>query len=114
MKRRVDNLLSDGVLDSFTTVLGPAAPLWRTEAFVELFCAARTSPSAIAASVGVHPEVVAAYTVSGDADALLHLRAADIGHLERALERIRVDPQVVRTRTQIVLTALLDRQAPLV
>ena len=55
-----------------------------------------------------HPEVVGAYTVSGEADALVHLRAADIGHLEQALERLRAEPFVTSTRSMIVLSRLVE------
>jgi DNA-binding Lrp family transcriptional regulator len=108
VKRRVDRLRSGGVIRGFTAVVDPAAVGWRTEAFVELFCVGRTSPVQIAVAAGRHPEVVAAYTVSGEADALVHLRAADIGHLERALERLRAEPFVSSTRSTIVLSRLVD------
>jgi DNA-binding Lrp family transcriptional regulator len=52
--------------------------------------------------------VVAAYTVSGEADALVHLRAADIGHLEQALERLRAEPFVSSSRSTIVLSRLAE------
>jgi DNA-binding Lrp family transcriptional regulator len=57
--------------------------------------------------------VVAAYTVSGEADALVHLRAADIGHLEQALERLRAEPFVSSTRSTIVLSRLSEAGARL-
>ena len=52
--------------------------------------------------------MVGAYTVSGEADALVHLRAADIAHLEQALERLRAEPFVTSTRSMIVLSRLVD------
>lgn len=106
VKRRVDRLRAAGVIRGFTAVVDPAAVGWSTEAFVELFCVGRTSPARIAEAAGRHPEVVAAYTVSGEADALVHLRAADIGHLEQALERLRAEPFVSSTRSTIVLSRL--------
>ncbi|MPZ28067.1 MAG: AsnC family transcriptional regulator [Micromonosporaceae bacterium] len=108
VKRRVDRLRAAGVIRGYTAVVDPAAVGWSTEAFVELFCVGRTSPGQIASATGRHPEVVAAYTVSGEADALVHLRAADIGHLERALERLRAEPFVSSTRSTIVLSRLVD------
>lgn len=109
VKRRVDRLRASGVISSFTVLVDPAAMGWTTEAFIELFCRGRTSPAQILASVRDLPEVVAAYTVTGEADALLHLRAADTAHLEQALEQIRAAPNVDHTRSVIVLTRLLDR-----
>ncbi|MFD0784359.1 Lrp/AsnC family transcriptional regulator, partial [Micromonospora azadirachtae] len=75
VKRRVDRLRATGVIRGFTAVVDPAAVGWTTEAFVELFCAGRTTPAQIGAAARRHPEVVGAYTVSGEADALVHLRA---------------------------------------
>ena len=112
VKRRVDRLEEAGVISGYSAVLGAAASAWRTEAFVELVCDSRTSPDNIVAAVGPHPEVVAAYTITGASDALLHLRASGTEHLEATLERIRAHPTVVRTTTQIVLTRLLDRPVP--
>jgi DNA-binding Lrp family transcriptional regulator len=108
VKRRVDRLRATGVIRGYTAVVDPAAVGWTTEAFVELYCTGRTTPRQIAEATRRHPEVVAAYTVSGEADALVHLRAADIGHLEQALERLRAEPFVTSTRSMIVLSRLVD------
>ena len=108
VKRRVDRLRSTGVIKGFTTVIEPSALGWTTEAFVELFCTGRTTPAQITVATRRHPEVVGAYTVSGQADALVHLRAADIGHLEQALERLRAEPFVTSTRSMVVLSRLVD------
>jgi DNA-binding Lrp family transcriptional regulator len=109
VKRRVDRLRAAGVITGFTAVVPPGALGTTTEAFVELFCEGRTSPADIAKGVRRHPEVVEAYTVSGEADALVHLRAADIAGIEQALERLRAEPYVTSTRSTIVLSRLLDR-----
>jgi DNA-binding Lrp family transcriptional regulator len=106
VKRRVDRLRSSGVIKGFTAVIEPSAVGWTTEAFVELFCTGRTTPAQLTVATRRHPEVVGAYTVSGDADALVHLRAADIGHLEQALERLRAEPFVTSTKSMVVLSRL--------
>jgi DNA-binding Lrp family transcriptional regulator len=111
VKRRVDRLRAAKVIKGFTAVVDQAALGWTTEAFVELFCTGRTTPSQIAAAVRRHAEVVGAYTVSGEADALVHLRAADIPHLENALERLRSEPFVTSTRSMIVLSRLVESPA---
>jgi DNA-binding Lrp family transcriptional regulator len=108
VKRRVDRLRAAGIIRGFTAVVDPAAVGWTTESFVELFCTGRTTPAQIAAAARRHPEVVGAYTVSGEADALVHLRAADIAHLEQALERLRAEPFVTSTRSMIVLSRLVE------
>lgn len=112
VKRRVDRLQDDGLLTGFTVVLDGAALAWPTMAFVEIFCDGKTSPEGIRTAVERHAEVVAAYTVTGDADALLLVRARDTAHLEVAVERVRTEPFVLRTRTTLVLSRLVERAAP--
>jgi DNA-binding Lrp family transcriptional regulator len=109
VKRRVDRLRSAGAITGFSAILDPELMGWTTEAYVELFCQGKTSPRAILAAVGRHPEVVAACTVSGEADALLHVFAADVHHFEGVLERISAEPFVTRTKSVIVLSRLLQR-----
>src|SRR5579875_3491982 len=72
VKRRVDRLRAEGLITGFTALVDPAALGWATEAFVELYCTGRTSPDEIRAAMQDTSEVVAAYTVTGEADALLH------------------------------------------
>src|SRR5437764_13194714 len=109
VKRRVDRLLALGVLRGFTAVVNPEALGWGTEAFVEVRCRGNVSPERIRARLLPLPEVVAAYTVSGAADAIVHLRAANIHHLETALERLRGLEIVDRTVSTVVLSRLLER-----
>jgi DNA-binding Lrp family transcriptional regulator len=108
VKRRVDRLRSAGVIKGFTAIVDPAAAGGATEAFVELFCTGRTTPAQIAAAARRHPAVLAAFTVSGEADAVVHLRTADIPQLEQALERLRSESFITSTRSMIVLSRLLD------
>ena len=61
------------------------------------------------AAVAGHPEVSAAYTVAGEASAIIHVRARDTPHLEETLERIRGTPGIMRTQTQVVLSTLFER-----
>jgi DNA-binding Lrp family transcriptional regulator len=109
VKRRVDRLLSSGAITGFSARVDFSALGWGTEAYVELFCRGRTSPADIAAAVSKHPEVVSACTVTGEADALVHIRAADMRHFEQVVERISAEPLVVRTRSVIVLSRLVSR-----
>jgi DNA-binding Lrp family transcriptional regulator len=55
------------------------------------------------------PEVVDAGTVTGSADAIVHIRSRDIPSLEDALERVRLAPNVDHTRSAIVLSRLIHR-----
>jgi DNA-binding Lrp family transcriptional regulator len=109
VKRRVDRLRSSGVITGFTAVVDPSALGWTTEAYVELHCQGKTAPATIKAAVARHPEVVDACTVSGEADALLHVVASDMHHFEQVLERIGAESFVVRTKSVLVLSRLLRR-----
>ncbi len=109
VKRRVDRLLATGALRGFTAVVDPAALGWTTEAYVELYCKGTVSPQELRRSLERVPEVVGACTVSGSADALVHMLASDVGHLEQALERIRDEHNVDHTESVIVLSRLIDR-----
>src|ERR687884_324487 len=109
VKRRVDRLEADGVIRGYAARIDPARFGWSTHAFVALFCEGRMAAAEVREAVAHHPEVAAAYTVAGEASAMLHVRAHDTRHLEEALERIRDAPGVTRTQTQIVLSTLFER-----
>lgn len=109
VKRRVDRLVTQGAVRGFAAVVDPAALGWTTEAYVEIYCRGRTTPQEIRAALARYPEVVAACTVSGEADALLHVLASDVGHFEQVLERVSAEPFVARTKSVIVLSRLLSR-----
>jgi len=109
VKRRVDRLEADGVIRSYAAVVDPAAMGWHTHAVVALYCEGRMSGGEVRGAVERHPEVEAAYTVAGEASAMVHVRARDTAHLEETLERIRDTPGIIRTQTQVVLSTLLER-----
>ncbi len=109
VKRRVDRLRERGVIDGFTVRLDPAALGWATEAQVEVYCQGNTTPATMREAFERYPEVVAASTVTGDPDAVVHVRAHDVRHLDDVVERINAEPFVVRTRSTLVLTPLVRR-----
>ncbi|MFD3930421.1 Lrp/AsnC family transcriptional regulator [Streptomyces sp. NPDC058614] len=111
VKRRVDRLRETGVITGFTATVKPAALGWRTEAYVEVYCEGAAPPRRIAEVVRNYPEIAAAMTVTGGADALLHVRATDVEHFEEVLERIRDEPFIRKTISYMVLSHLLP-EAP--
>ena len=112
VKRRVDRLRETGAIRGFTALVDPAALGWSTEAYVEIYCKGTVAPAALRRSLEQVPEIVGACTVSGSADALVHMLASDIKQLERAIERVRDEPNVDHTRSVIVLSRLIDRPRP--
>ena len=109
VKRRVDRRRETGAITGFTALGDPVVLGWRTEAYVEVYCKGTVSPKELRRSLERVPEVVGACTVSGSADALLHMLATDIPQLERAIERVRDEHNVDPTRSVLVLSRLLDR-----
>lgn len=110
VKRRVDRMREDGVVTGFTARVSPRALGWATEAYVSLFYAGRTRPSALREHLTRLPEVVEVVTVTGAADALVHVVAADTAQFEDVLQRISDLPFVARTESSIVLSRLVDRE----
>jgi DNA-binding Lrp family transcriptional regulator len=112
VKRRVDRMLDSGVIRGFTTVVDRGALGWNTEAYVQVFCHGRIAPNELRKAWIDIPEIVSAATVTGTSDAILHVLARDIGHLEAALERIRSSAEVERSESIVVLSNLIDRSRP--
>ena len=108
VKRRVDRLVETGVISGFTVVVDPHHRGWTTEAYVEVHCRGTISPKVLREAFLQVPQVHAAATVSGAADAILHLVAEDVRDLEQALEAIRIGAaSVSQTETSIVLSRLI-------
>ncbi len=104
-KRRIDRLEQIGAIRGYRAVLDHARLGRSIEAFVELRFAGRTQVDDIEAAVAGMPEVVEAFTTAGDPDALVRVRAADLDHLKRVIDRIRRTGKVTGTKTLIVLGA---------
>lgn len=109
VKRRVDRLVADKVIRGFTIQVDPTVDGFATEAYVELFCRGTVAPAELRRILAAVPEVIDAGTVSGSADAIVHMRSRDIASLEVAIERIRDAPNVDHTRSTIVLSRLIHR-----
>ena len=58
-----------------------------------------------------HPEVVEAWSVTGEADAIARVRTEDNADLERLIMDLQRNGLVVRTRSQVVLSRLVSRGA---
>jgi len=112
VKRRVDRLLDSGVIKGFTAVIDRNALGWHTEAYVQVFCHGTIAPERLRGAWVDIPEVVSAATVTGTSDAILHVLARDMQHLEEALERIRSSADVERSESIVVLSNLIERSMP--
>jgi DNA-binding Lrp family transcriptional regulator len=111
VKRRVERLERDGVIKGYTARIDTSMLGDAIEVLMEVYCADRTSPGDIHHTFEHLDEVVTASTVGGEADVLVRLRVDGVKHLEEVVEQVRRDPNVVRTRTMLVLSTFIDRSA---
>jgi DNA-binding Lrp family transcriptional regulator len=111
VKRRVDRLRASGALEGFTAVVDHGALGWNTEALVELYFQPGTQLDEVAKILDVHPEVVEAWSVTGEADAIARVRTEDNRDLERLIIDLQRNGLVVRTSSQVVLSRLVSRAA---
>ena len=110
VKRRVDRLRQSGVLRGFTALVDPVALGASTEALIELFYAPGIGLDQVRESLRPLPEVVEAWSVTGDADCIVRVRARDPQDLERVIMELQREASVVRTRSQIIMSRLIERR----
>jgi DNA-binding Lrp family transcriptional regulator len=112
VKRRVDRLRDIGVITGFTVQIDYARLGWGIEAFTELRYPGTTPVSDIVrTTVGV-PEVQEVFTIAGDPDAMIHVRARDLGHLQQVIDRLRRAGDVTGTKTLLVLGSWTHETVP--
>jgi Lrp/AsnC family leucine-responsive transcriptional regulator len=102
-KRRIDRLERIGVIIGYRAVLDHAKLGSEIEAFTELQFAGSTQVDDIEGAVSGLSEVVEAFTIAGDPDALVRIRVTDLDHLKRVIDRVRRSGKVTGTKTLIVL-----------
>jgi len=102
-KRRIDRLEKLGVIVGYTAIVDHSRIGAGIEAFTELRFAGDIQVDEIDKTFDGLAEVVEAFTIAGDPDALVRLRVADLDHLKRVIDRIRRSGRVTGTKTLIVL-----------
>jgi len=108
VKRRIDRLRASGALRGFTAVIDHGKLGDHTEALVELFFEPGTLLDEVADALREHPEVVEAWSVTGDADAIARVRTEDNAGLERLIMRLQKGGRIERTRSQVVMSRLVS------
>jgi len=109
VKRRVDRLRQHGAIQGFTAVVDHSALGDHTEALIELFYAPGTLLDQVTETLRRHAEVVEAWSVTGEADAIARVRTQDNADLERLIMDLQRDGSVQRTRSQVVMSRLVSR-----
>jgi len=106
VKRRVDRLRGSGALRGFTAVVDHAALGWDTEALIELFYKPGTTLGEVGRTLREHPEVIEAWSVTGEADAIARVRTEGNAELEGLIIDLQRNGLVERTRSAIILSRL--------
>ncbi|MEV0373144.1 AsnC family transcriptional regulator [Streptomyces sp. NPDC050636] len=109
VKRRVDKLCEEGAILGFTVRINPHSASRQIEGVIELYCHRNTTPEMIRRGLSNHPEVVSASTITGDADALVHVSVSGIGHFQQVLQRIEDEPFVECTKSSLIQSPLIRR-----
>jgi Lrp/AsnC family leucine-responsive transcriptional regulator len=110
-KRRIDRLEAMGVISGYKAVIEHAKFGRYVEAFTELRFAGTTQVDDIDRACADLPELVEAFTIAGDPDALVRLRVRDLDHLKRVIDQIRRTGRVSGTKTLIVLGSIAGSDA---
>jgi DNA-binding Lrp family transcriptional regulator len=107
-------LQETGVISGLGPHVAPRAFGYSMLAFVHLDLTQGYLDSVIEDLTAI-PEVVEAYTVTGDGDVVCHVVAHDTNELELVIQRLIAVPGVVRTRSQVALNQRIPhRTLPLV
>jgi DNA-binding Lrp family transcriptional regulator len=114
VQARLDRLVARGVISTFAPVVDPAGLGYVVTAFVnlEIRQGARDHVTAHLRSI---PEVLEVHTITGQGDLLCRLVARDNDDLQRVIDDLVADGDIVRTSTVVALACVLEhRVLPLV
>jgi DNA-binding Lrp family transcriptional regulator len=114
VQARLDKLLASGVIRSLAPSIDPAALGYRVTAFATLEIR-QGGRASVAAHLGRIPEVLEVHTITGQGDLLCRIVARDNDDLQRVIDDLVGDEDIVRTSTLIALSTVVSpRVLPLV
>jgi DNA-binding Lrp family transcriptional regulator len=114
VQARLDRLRDTGVIASLAPTVDPAALGFRVAAFASLDIRQGARES-VAAHLSRIPEVLEVHTITGQGDLLCRIVARDNDDLQRVIDDLVGDDDIVRTSTLIALsTVVAPRILPLV
>jgi DNA-binding Lrp family transcriptional regulator len=109
--RRRQRLEQAGIVTGARAVVSPAALGLNVQAFVQVQMATHDPDKvrAFTRIVDTRPEIISAWTLTGEADYLLRVYCTDLGALHRLIHEVILPvPAVARVQSQIVM----DQQKP--
>jgi DNA-binding Lrp family transcriptional regulator len=104
--RRRQRLEADGYITGYAARLDPRKVGLGVQAFVQVQMSTHHPEEirSFARIVATHPEIVSAWTLTGEADYLLRVFCTDLTALNRLIHQVILpDPGVARVQSQIVM-----------
>ena len=104
--RRRQRLESDGIIAGYRAQLNPEKVGLRVEAFIRIVMATHTAQNAqdFVRMTRTRPDIVGAWTMTGEADYLLRVYCADLSALNQLVQQVLLPhPAVSRVQSQIVM-----------
>lgn len=104
--RRRQRLEAEGLITGYSARLDPGRLGLSVQAFVQVQMARHGAETAttFARLVASQPEIVSAWTLTGEADYLLRVYCTDLGALNRLIHQVLLaHPSVTRVQSQIVM-----------
>ena len=104
--RRRQRLEAEGLISSYAARLDPTRLGLAVQAFVQVQMARHGADTTAAFSrlVGLQPEIVSAWTLTGEADYLLRVYCENLAALNRLIHQVLLaHPAVSRVQSQIVM-----------
>ena len=115
VQARLDRMQARGVITGFGPDVDPAVLGYGVTAFVTLEIRQGTGHRVVAAHLALVPEVLEVHTVTGQGDLLCRIVARSNADLQRVIDEVVADADILRTATLIALTAPIPhRVLPLV
>jgi Lrp/AsnC family transcriptional regulator, leucine-responsive regulatory protein len=103
--RRLKRLQSSGVIRGYSARVDYSKLGMGIEALIDVRFVGKTRPKVMDEVTAQLPEVIAVFTTSGNYDALVWVRTRNVDHLRDVIDKLRVIPDVVDTRSHIVLAS---------
>ncbi len=104
VQARLDRMLASGVIRGFGPDLDPQALGYTVTAFAMLQIR-QGRGSEVAGRLHTIPEVIEVHTVTGEADLMVRVVARSNADLQRVIDSMVADDDIVRTSTLIALSA---------
>lgn len=111
VKRRIERLEAADVIRGYTVVVNRQALEAGLDVLMEAYAATGVRRPELVEALAAQPEIVRAWSVAGEADAMALVRVRDTDDLERMVLRLQETGTIDRTKSQVLFSELVNREA---